>query len=120
MEHAEYCYLVHRAHELLRFHERAAAEGEEFHTIDSFTPLKCGLLATAVIRPITPGETNVIILRLRYPEDTEDFRKRVHEAQGKFFGDGYVVVPGVVALGGLFESLAYSSKVPEALKPPRA
>lgn len=118
MEHPEYCYLVHRAHELLRFHERAAAEGEEFHQIDSFTPLKCGLLASAVIRPIAPGEANVIILRLRYPEDTEDFRKRVHEAQAKFFGEDYILVPGAVALGGIFERLAYSARVPEALKPP--
>lgn len=119
MEHPEYCYLVHRAHELVRFHDRAAAEGEEFHVIDAFTPLKCGLLASAVIRPITPGESNVIILRLRYPEDSETFRKQVREVQEKFFGEDYVIVPGAVALGGLYESLAYSARVPEAIKPPR-
>ena len=115
MEHFEYCYLVQRAHELVRFHEQAAKEGEEFHPVDSFTPLKCRLLAMALIRPLEKGGESALILRLRHP-DGQDFSRVVAETQAKFFEEGYVLVPGSVLLDGLREVIAYSMKVPT---PPR-
>lgn len=118
IEHFEYCYLVHRAHEVKRMAERAKAEGEEFHVSNAFSPLANYLMAHVVIRSISPGEPEVIILRLRHPDDGQDWLPKVRATQGKFFEPGYVEVPGVVREDGLVEHLAYSDKVPAPLKPP--
>lgn len=117
MEHFEYCYLVFRAHEVRRLQESAKAEGEEFYPVNSFTPLQCRLLAQAVIRGINPGEPDVLILRLRHPETDTDWLPVVRAAQSKFFDSDYTVVSEVLSCDGIVEHLAYSSSIPELVKP---
>lgn len=118
IEHFEYCYLVHRAHEIRRMAEGAKSEGEEFHVTNSFTPLANRLLAQAVIRSIEAGSPDVIILRLRHPDDGKDWSQAVQGTQGKFFEPGFVRVPGTVKEEGLVEHIAYSDKVPAPLRAP--
>lgn len=118
MEHFEYCYLVHRAHEVLRMHEKAKAEGEEFFASDSFTPLANGLRAHALIREINPGEAPRLILRLRHAKDGKSYEELINTTLRAFFEKGCQRVEGHFVVDEVIEYVAYSEHVPEPVRPP--
>ena len=118
MEHFEYCYLVHRAHEVLKLHEKAKAEGEEFYAADSFTPLKNGLMAQVLIREINSGEPVKLILRLRHTNDQKDREAMINDTLRVFFEKGCHRVPGHFVVNDVIEYVAYSDHVPEPVRPP--
>lgn len=117
MEHSEYIYLLLRAQEVQKMARRAAADGEDFFPADSFTPLTCGLMAQAVIRPIQLKGPEVLILRLRHADDGIDRTELLRKTQHVFFSHAYVVLPSVLRERGWCEYLAYSETIPDVPVP---
>jgi hypothetical protein len=115
MEHHEFLYLLHRAHILRKFIEKAEREGEEFHVSEHFIPLLNETEAQAQIRKINPTDTDpVLILRVRYPVSLPDGDVKALKAADAFFSGKFTAVPGTIRQFGRVEHIFYS---PDILRP---
>jgi hypothetical protein len=119
MEHYEFLFLLHRAHLLRKYIAQAEKDGEEFHVSNSFSPLKSGLEAQAIIRKINlSDESPVLILRLRYRTKLKDGANLAAKAAHAFFEKDYTALPKPIDEGPWREHVYYSSDVPKPVTIP--
>jgi hypothetical protein len=115
VQHFEQLYLLHRAHLLRKYIERAEEQGEEFHVSDAFSPLQnTKVFAMALIRKINPSDSDpVLILRIRYRPGFAGGPAEALAAAGTFFAGRFTALPVSVETEAWTERVFYSPDVPK-------